>query len=428
MPMAALPKYLGDDFSEASPGLRFGMYLPVWGKDNKTGETLWTSHDLNYREAGRDRQVRQFKDENKTQALNQSARLNANDQQLMEKLAQRQAAAASVLPQMLSLQARSIAPFTTGLGNEHPLENGFAFLNPYGLPYLPGSGVKGVLRQAARELASGDWGDERGWSQAPSYALKMGKEPVHFSMIDALFGKECSKGGKEQMRGALSFWDVIPQIKGDRLEVEVMTAHQSHYYQKKRDDRAGNSDSPHESGQPNPINFLSVPPGSGFAFHVQCHQALLARIAPDLAEADRWQGLLQAAFEHAFDWLGFGAKTAVGYGSLQRDAQAEAAMKQAFEQIQAQAQAQAELDKLSDEQRQIKELEQLFLATKDKGGLDAGCPVATQRLKLLDDALGWESPEYRQQAADLLRRIAKDLPWAKKRKQEASDKLARLMA
>ena len=42
---------------------------------------------------------------------------------------------------------------------EHPLENGFAFLQPYGLPYLAGSGVKGVLRQTARLLAENAFGE-----------------------------------------------------------------------------------------------------------------------------------------------------------------------------------------------------------------------------------------------------------------------------
>ena len=31
MAIAAVPSYLGKDFSKASPGLRFGMYLPLWG-------------------------------------------------------------------------------------------------------------------------------------------------------------------------------------------------------------------------------------------------------------------------------------------------------------------------------------------------------------------------------------------------------------
>jgi CRISPR-associated protein Cmr6 len=41
--------------------------------------------------------------------------------------------------------------------------------------------------------------------------------------------------------------------------------------------------------------------------------------APDLlAEGEtHWKTLLEAAFKHAFTWLGFGAKTAVGYGAME---------------------------------------------------------------------------------------------------------------
>ena len=46
----------------------------------------------------------------------------------------------------------------------------------------------------------------------------------------------------------------------------------------------------------------------------------MQRIAAHLLETEdgtpRWQTLLIATFEHAFDWLGFGAKTAVGYGVM----------------------------------------------------------------------------------------------------------------
>jgi CRISPR-associated protein Cmr6 len=34
------------------------------------------------------------------------------------------------------------------------------------------------------------------------------------------------------------------------------------------------------------------------------------------SEYAHWKALLQSAFEHAFQWLGFGAKTAVGYGAM----------------------------------------------------------------------------------------------------------------
>jgi CRISPR-associated protein Cmr6 len=142
-------------------------------------------------------------------------------------------------------------------------------------------------------------------------------------MLDALFGRESPSGDSDHVRGALTFWDVIPQIAGNSLMVEIMTPHQSHYYQQKLEPKSGDSTNPHDSGQPTPISFLTVPPGSRFVFHVVCDTAHLARLAPELAEADetgapRWKALIEAAFDHAFAWLGFGAKTAVGYGAMSR--------------------------------------------------------------------------------------------------------------
>lgn len=228
MAIAAVPEYLGGDFSKSSPGSRFGMYLRLWGINNRTGERLWTTSDVNYRLAGRDRVERPFRDENKNPALREALKLTGADQDAMTALIQRQRDLALPLEQsgqLLRLEALSVAPFATGLGNEHPLENGFAFLNPYGLPYLAGSGVKGVLRQAARELNQGEWGDSQGWDQ---------------TAITALFGQQGPEPDADHQRGALRFWDVLPRIKGGALQVEVMTPHQAHYYQQ--------GQSPHESG------------------------------------------------------------------------------------------------------------------------------------------------------------------------------------
>jgi CRISPR-associated protein Cmr6 len=215
-------------------------------------------------------------------------------------------------------------------------------LSPYGLPYLPASGVKGVLRQAARELARGDWGDTAGWSEDRCYLLAVDKQRIPLSMLDALFGKETEDRDTDQVRGALTFWDVFPLLKGDALQVEVMTAHQTHYYQ--------GGQSPHESGSPNPINFLTVPPGSELAFHVRCDIPHLGRLAPDLARDNRWQALLCAAFAHAFQWLGFGAKTAVGYGAMARDMDREAKQRQTWEAQERQA-ARAEEEQRAEEDR-----------------------------------------------------------------------------
>lgn len=338
MPHAAVPKYLRDrDFSNASPGLRFGMYLPLWGVEGSTGEMLWTTHDVNYRVSGRNRERRSFNDSNKEGALRNSIALTSRDREMMAALHDRQSALARPLllsRQLLSLTARAVSPFTTGLGIQHPLENGFAFLNPYGLPYLPGSGVKGVLRQAARELAGlvdhAKWDNESGWDAGS---------------IDALFGNE-AKDGADHQRGALTFWDVIPQVDGSTLQVEVMTVHQKHYYQENR--------SPHESGQPIPNNFLTVPPGSGFTFFIQCNRPFLQRFRPDLVQDDRWQGLLRDACMHAFDWLGFGAKTAVGYGAMAHDHVREEAARRRHEELEAEERAAAENARKQAEQEALR--------------------------------------------------------------------------
>nr|WP_311463529.1 type III-B CRISPR module RAMP protein Cmr6 [uncultured Ottowia sp.] len=355
MPVAAVPAYLGRNFKNASPALRFGMLLPLWGVNRRTKELLWTTSDISHEVRGPLRQEREIKLNNKVDALAQAAALNPEDKAAMKALADRQSHLAGNLPHMLSLDATAIAPFTTGLGNEHPLENGFAFLNPYGLPYLAGSGVKGVLRQAARELASGQWGNEHGWSADKQFEIRINGKSLAISMLDALFGLESQDGDTLHMRGALSFWDVIPQMPNGTasLHVEVMTPHQSHYYQQKKDSKSGSSTTPHDSGQPTPISFLTVPPGSGMTFHMQCDLPRLQRLAPTLAEGDAWKKLLQAAFEHAFEWLGFGAKTAVGYGAMQPNVQATRDRKEKQREQKEQAERQARQAALSPAMRTV---------------------------------------------------------------------------
>lgn len=439
MPIVAVPAYLGKNFKDASPGMRFGMYLCLWGVNRRTKSLLWETHDIDYEVRGQNQQEREVKCENKVAALAAAKCLNDNDQKTMQALLARQKQAfdaVATTDTTLRLEALATAPFTTGLGNEHPLENGFAFLNPYGLPYLPGSGVKGVLRQAARELASGDWGDARGWSEDKPYLLMQdegekrhpvldkNKQPVMLSMLDALFGREPANGETEHLRGALVFWDVIPQIAGDSLTVEIMTPHQSHYYQ--------NGATPHESGQPNPISFLTVPPKSGFVFHVQCDLARLHRIAPELAAGGRWKTLLATAFSHAFKWLGFGAKTAVGYGAMAEDETAKERKAQrerdTADQLRREQEAQAHqeaLTKMSPAERAMRE----FLdARKDKnqpelsallGGLKLGewsgelkIEIALHVKTLMCDAKKWKEksekkkPEKDNDYQDTLRLMA----------------------
>lgn len=288
---AAVPAYLGNDFSEAPPGHRFYLYLPLWGE-------RW--HGL----------------ETTDETLTPLARVGDDDRSRLKALADRQKAFTD--DATLIQPADAVAPFTTGLGMEHPLENGFAFLTPYGLPYLPGSSVKGVLRQAARELsphvdspgpdfADPDWQ----WGEAA---------------LEALFGSAGEEAGEEaphRERGALICRDVYPVLPSEAdLRWEIMTPHHASYYQGKNEVSEDEKIRvPHDNEAPVPILFLTLPPGTRFDFRVDADRARLRQRTPELLAddpaTDPWRELVGELFEHAFEWLGFGAKTSVGYGAME---------------------------------------------------------------------------------------------------------------
>lgn len=279
MSRVAVPEYVSKHgFANCPPGHRFNLYLDVWND-------RW----------GIDR-----KDGAKSDALHQTLKLGDAAAMLTALLRRQQMLAqAFALERCLTIDAQSTSPFATGLGLEHPIENGFAFLSPYGLPYLAGSGVKGVLRRAAEEL--GEEGD-------PGFGNER---------ISALFGPEDTDNAR---RGALAFWDVFPVPQGDAMMVEIMTPHYSHYYQPKSGEEVYAT--PHDAGKPNPIPFLAIPAGSSLRFIVTCELSLLP---PELL--DSWSNLMLNAFNRAFDWLGFGAKTAVGYGAVRQLTPEEVASK-----------------------------------------------------------------------------------------------------
>lgn len=450
MTVAAVPHYLGQKFSTASPGDRFFAYLPAWTDRaaqeqafakacaKESGEAgqlaragldaaidsgkipkLWTKFDAH---------------ENEDSPWRPVLELNADDKRRMQALSERQnAIVKSHSPaQVLVVEAESTSPFVTGLGLEHPLENGFAFLMPYGLPYLAGSGLKGVLRAAARELSEGLFGGNAGWNEAS---------------ITALFGMLSADGDTEHRRGALIFHDCMPNITSGRLRLDVMTPHQNHYFQQGK--------TPHDSGQPNPINFLTVPPGSHFRFVITCHSGLLNNdpqaatlLQRDASGTPHWQQLMRNAMEHAFAWLGFGAKTAVGYGAMrenqaerkhreqtQRKAAEEHQRQQESHRQEAEARqrAQAEQDRrgmLSENGRTLEDVQRQIAATAALPAIARGAQEADLRRMikpLLDTAATWPEAD-RETAARQLEAAFELLGWFdavqkdKKKRQKQEDK------
>lgn len=178
-----------------------------------------------------------------------------------------------VLPQQpdrsASFQAKLEARFATGLGSPHPTEVGFTFDRTIGVPYLPGSSVKGVARAAA-ELSG---------------------EPL----TELLFGPEVEREGKSSAAiGDLIFLDAYP-TSWPELSLDIINCHHSDYY-------ANPSRSyPSETKAPVPVYFLTVAPGTAWTFRV-------------VSRSGHHAPLGAAALQWGLKHLGAGAKTAVGYG------------------------------------------------------------------------------------------------------------------
>lgn len=416
MPRAAVPDYLRKHFEphleHASPGLRFGMYLPVWttrqdqeravrkmaGKGSSEAKRVKATLDRQGIDAAIDRHVKEHEGEwrkNDTFAdeiWHSIIPINHSDRQRMGALLLRQNSLVSTLPasDRLTIDAVGTAPFVTGIGNEHPLENGFAFLDPHGLPYLPASGVKGVLRTAAEELASGEWGDAQGWDKDVTVSLSGQRHDLR--LIDLLFGHDPTDGQHPNallFRGLLQFWDVVPQVQGNRLMVEIMTPHQGAYYQGK--------ETPHDSGHPTPVRFLAVPPGSGYTFHVTIDQPRLAALGLGESLRPHWQATLETAFRHAFEWIGFGAKTTLGYGAMVPDNHAAREREQAQAEIE-QARQEAEL---SPEELIISRFRAQTEQAK-KTEYRPGQLFDQQRNEFIKTVTDWTDPDLRAIAANAL--------------------------
>ena len=498
MPIAAIPRYMrANEAAPASPALRFGPHLPIWttrkdqndeftsraGKHSREAEDLRKMREQMGVDAAVDTLVAQKNlpglwtrnDAAARNAWRKVTKLTDEDRRRMNALAVRQSALRTSVapPALLCLEARAIAPFTTGLGNEHPLENGFAFLNPYGLPYLPGSGVKGAVRRAAEELTHADFFGASGERTLPDVWRLFGFEPwprpkdkvnrqswkewvdgfpVGKAEIDSYLDAalQYDPAAREKLRqrldaqhddvhrllalledrtlhvrGALDFWDVIPKIAGDGLAVEIMTPHQSHYYQ---DNPHQGSTTPHDSGSPTPISFLTVPAESEFTFHIRCDVARLQRIAPRLARNGRWKHLVEAAFEHAFSWLGFGAKTAAGYGAMQRDRKREDRVRRddadhaRREQVERENRAQAERDAREREERLAaldpldRDIQKMLDARPDKG-----VPEITAIIQAIK-ADRWNGTAKMEVAKRLKDRMAADKKWKETSRKKKPDR------
>ncbi len=172
------------------------------------------------------------------------------------------------------------APFVTGMGLEHPVENGFAWHHTLGVPCLPASSVKGLVRAWAAH-----WQDREE------------------SEINRIFGPPMEHPDHGRV-GSVIVFDALP-VAPVALMAEVLTPHDGGW-------RQGNADAPSDWHSPVPIPFLAVAPGAKFLFSVAPR--------PGSATGSEDVGQVMTWLAEALEWLGAGAKTAVGFGRFLNEA------------------------------------------------------------------------------------------------------------
>ncbi|WP_296028890.1 type III-B CRISPR module RAMP protein Cmr6 [uncultured Treponema sp.] len=192
--------------------------------------------------------------------------------------------------QTFSITAKTVSPFITGLGSGHPTETGMILDRNIGIPYIPASSVKGVLRLAhAINIADG-------------------RTEIPESELEKYFGTSDQKQ-KNKYRGQLVVLDAYP-AEIPNLKVDIMNPHFSNYYSGK-----GNVQ-PVETESPTPIKFLAVQQGTKFVFNCAFIPLKNDDKSPILTEAEIKE--IEAMFSTAFEKVGFGGKTSIGYGRFKR--------------------------------------------------------------------------------------------------------------
>jgi CRISPR-associated protein Cmr6 len=182
----------------------------------------------------------------------------------------------ALAPDAQAVEANVQGRMVVGLGAESILETSIGLHRIYGVPYIPGSALKGLAAAAAhKNLEDPSW-------------RKVGEDGKMGGSHQILFGDQ-------ENSGYVTFHDALWIPNGDKLplDLDVMTVHHPDYYQ-------GKESPPADWDNPNPVAFLSVR-----------GKYLLAATGPE-----EWVGAAMRILKEALEKDGIGAKTAAGYGRM----------------------------------------------------------------------------------------------------------------
>lgn len=158
------------------------------------------------------------------------------------------------------------------LGAESVLETSIALHRTYGVPYIPGSTLKGMAAAFARKYLDGEAWQQDGWAYKELF-------------------------GTPEQAGCVTFFDALRVPKkdypGKAFWPDIVTVHHPEYYR-------GAENPPADWDSPIPIPFLTA----------------TGKFVVALAGPDAWVETTFEILAEALYWEGVGAKTNSGYGRM----------------------------------------------------------------------------------------------------------------
>lgn len=246
-------------------------------------------------------EISQGNEEQKKRALHEVVEIGGNNE-LLQNLQARHSAALEAIG-ACSVEMKTDGPLTLHISRGGTWENAGICLHPvYGFAYIPGTGIKGLVRSWAETIwAQGQDNKEEAWHRIDNlFGYGANSESHKFSSPrrntpgwrpDGIHPKQAASAGR------LVFHDAWPTA-WPCLEVDITNNHHTKYYSD--EGKSGHGD----WEDPVPVYFLCVQSNTSF----------------DFAISDR-KPCGDDAIEEATKWLvdalqtnGVGAKTAAGYG------------------------------------------------------------------------------------------------------------------
>ncbi len=239
----------------------------------------------------------------------------------------------------VSCKLQTLKRLIVGLGSENVLETGITLHHTYGMPWIPGSAVKGLAAHYCHQV----WGEVNHRFKKPTEAV----DSAYRAFLDGKLPQPDDNYyrlifGNTDDAGCVTFHDAwfVPESDARPLKLDVMTPHHPRWIE--------GETPPTDFDSPNPVPFLSV---SGKFFFA------LSWNGPPSDQSAAWLDLsLLLVREALFDW-GIGGKTNSGYGLFDRAAwtKEESEQQKKREQERREAERQAQLAAMTDEERLIHE-------------------------------------------------------------------------